>query len=121
MSGPVAMKSYGKQPKAASRRLREGSKEPRRSLRLNLSGAVKFEHLEFGFAETGLAGAGGFESAHLDLQMKRSKEFSRDFDESRHQRLSLRRQIDSAMQRFESFSIGAGWCQALSDCSVRSI
>jgi hypothetical protein len=25
---------------------------------------------------------------------------------------------DSKMQRFESFSIGAGWCQALSDCSI---
>jgi hypothetical protein len=24
----------------------------------------------------------------------------------------------SAMRGFESFSIGAGWCQALSDCSV---
>ena len=26
--------------------------------------------------------------------------------------------FDSGMRRFESFSIGAGWCQALSDCSV---
>ena len=36
-------------------------------------------------------------------------------------RRKVKTQADLRMPQFESFSIGAGWCQALSDCSVDGV